>query len=67
VEQRLRIVKRNRTKGGDEALQITGIAPPLAHFPVFDVTRPSKADQQAVEAVVREVLDCLLFSDTSML
>ncbi len=65
VEQRLRIVKRNRSKG-DDGTGISGTVPPVGHFPVFDVNRPSKPDQQALEVVVREVLNCLLFSDAPM-
>ena len=63
VEQRLRIVKRNRTRNVEETAIISGTAPPVCGYPVFDLTRPSKSEQQAVEVVVREVLDCILFPD----
>ena len=73
VEQRLRIVKRNRTKGAEGEGAPGGmsgfasVAPRLAAYPVQDTNVLSKQDQCVVEAVTRDVLDTLFFPESASL
>lgn len=70
VEQRLRIVKRNRSKGAEEgssspATTLSGLptaTPKLAAYPVQDTSSLTKQDKSLVEAITRDVLDALFFT-----
>jgi hypothetical protein len=72
VEQRLRIVKRNRSKGAEEGgaggaggaggSGLPTIASKAAMYPAQDSTALTKQDKSVVEAITRDVLDALFFS-----
>ena len=69
VEQRLRIVKRNRSRSIDDiiAAQLPeATEPPCKSFPCFDRTPIKKSEQQLVDATLHETVDAVLFADMMM-
>ena len=66
VEQRLRIVKRNRGKIDESGGRpVPAVEPPSPQFPTFDTrhTLMSSEDKVLVEALLGDVVNCMLFPD----
>lgn len=70
VEQRLRIVKRSRgdsgaSVGGGGGSRPPAVEPPSEQFPSFDTRHSmmSSEDKVLVEALLGDVINCMLFPD----